>query len=83
MISQPRLEAIVAEWNAKGFNASQIAKKTGVPVQRVQAALHKVRGADPAAAAKRTAKGRRQKDKKLFGDAYIGPQAARSLRRAR
>jgi hypothetical protein len=64
MISQQRLEAIVAEWNAKGFSAGQIAKKTGVPAQRVQAALHKLRGTDPAVAARHTAIRQRRRDRR-------------------
>jgi hypothetical protein len=54
VISQERLEAIVINALMDGKNAAQIARNTGVPIQRVQATVHRLRGTDPGEANRRT-----------------------------
>jgi hypothetical protein len=60
MMSQARLDAIVAEQIAKGRDAGQIARATGVPPARVQATMHRLRGTDGADANRKTRAKRRQ-----------------------
>ena len=50
MISEERLEAVVRDLMAQGLTAGKIARRTGVPAERVQRMMHRVNGRDPAAA---------------------------------
>jgi hypothetical protein len=74
MMSPERLEAVVINAIIDGKNADQVSKQTGVPVQRVQLAMHKARGKDPAEANRASRKNRRQKDRALFGTTLGGPR---------
>lgn len=60
MIGQERMEAIVINGLKDGKNAAQIARETGIPLPRVQAAMHRARGANPRQAARKTRSKRRQ-----------------------
>lgn len=79
MISQARLSEIVAEQIAQGKNADQISKATGVPVERIQATIYRLRGVDPAQAKRHTRKKRRQQDRDIFGESYISPALINGL----
>lgn len=88
MISEERLEVIVRDGLARGLNAAQIARRTGVPQERVQRMLHRVSGRDPAAAARVTAQKRRQQMRRDYGSAEaaalrLRDPAFRSSRRRR
>lgn len=87
MMSPERLEAEVRNLTADGLDAGKIARRLGVPIQRVQAAVHKLNGRDPAQAAADTRAKARQEDRQLFGRTaaagprHIGPNRSRGARR--
>ncbi len=88
MMSPERVEAEVRNLLMDGLDAGKIARRLGVPVIRVQAAVHKLNGRDPAAAARETASKRRQDERHLSGAVrpsggprYLGPNRARGAKR--
>ena len=50
MIGEQRLEALTRDLMAQGLKAGQIARRTGVPPERVQRMMHRINGRDPEAA---------------------------------
>ncbi len=74
MIAQERLEAIVRNLMMDGLDARTIARKTGVPVERVQRIAHQVNGRDPDQAAKATRKRRARTERALFGTTLAAPR---------
>jgi hypothetical protein len=67
MISEARLEEIVRAALGKGRDAAQIARATGVPLVRVQRAVHRLNGRDPAQAARATQQKKRQELQRIYG----------------
>jgi hypothetical protein len=67
MIAQERLEAIVRNLLIDGLDANAIAKRTGVPIIRVQRIVHLLNGRDPDEAARETRQKKRQADRQIFG----------------
>jgi hypothetical protein len=81
-MSETRLEAIVRDGLARGKNADQIARTTGVANERVQRVMHRLNGRDPAKASRETRKTRRQMLQQVYGtaagDGLQGPALPRS-----
>ncbi len=77
MISPERLEAIVRNELGDGRTPQQIARRTGVPLARVQLVVHKLNGTDPAAANRETRKKKRQE--RGYGSAGVAHRRERAL----
>jgi hypothetical protein len=67
MISDLRLEVIVRNLLMDGLDAGKIARKTGVPPERVQQVIHRIRGRDPAQANRETRKYHRKERRRNGG----------------
>jgi hypothetical protein len=74
MMSAERLEATVRNLMMDGLDAARIARRTGVPIQRVQRVVHQLNGRDPQQAHRDTASKARQENRQLFGSVLSGPR---------
>jgi hypothetical protein len=81
MMSAQRLEAEVRNLLMDGLDANKIARRLGVPIQRVQLAVHQIKGRDPAQAAAATRSKQRQSDRQLFGSTLSAPAFGPNSRR--
>jgi len=81
MISEARLEAIVRDGLARGKNADQIARTTGVPAERVQRTMHRLNGRDPAEANRDTRHDKRKELRRVYGTDAGALRGSRSLPR--
>jgi hypothetical protein len=60
MMSDTRLEAVVRNLLMDGLDAGKIARRTGVPAERVQRVIHRLNDRDPAEANRVTHQKHRQ-----------------------